>query len=96
MAAWYKVMRGAAFVNYASARSVFNSADKVGQFTVFNVGGDGYRVVVVIHSGGMGTHAFSRIVTKPSMRSCDSRPHSALPGTKGDAHIFRTAAISVR
>jgi len=49
MAAWYKVMRGAAFVNFASVRSVFNSADKVGQFTVFNVGGDGYRVVVAIH-----------------------------------------------
>lgn len=48
MAAWYKVMRGAAFANFAAVRSVFNSADKVGQFTVFNVGG-GYRVVVAIH-----------------------------------------------
>ena len=49
MAAWYKVMRGAAFANFAAVRSVFNSADKVGQFTVFNVGGGGYRVVVAIH-----------------------------------------------
>jgi len=49
LAAWYKVMRGAAFANFAAVRSMFNSADRVGQFTVFNVGGGGYRVVVAIH-----------------------------------------------
>src|SRR5450759_3309054 len=49
MAAWYKVMHGAMFANFASVRSVFNSADKVDRFTVFNVGGEGYRVVAAIH-----------------------------------------------
>lgn len=49
MAAWYKVVCGATFANFAAVRSVFNSADKVGRFTVFNVGGEGYRVVVAIH-----------------------------------------------
>lgn len=49
MAAWYKVMPGATFANFASVRSVFNSADKVDRFTVFNVGGEDYRVVVAIH-----------------------------------------------
>ena len=49
MAAWYKVMHGATFANFASVRSVFNSADKVDRFTVFNVGGEGYRVVTAIH-----------------------------------------------
>ena len=49
MAAWYKVIRGATFTNFAAVRSVFNSTDKVGKFTVFNVGGQGYRVVVAIH-----------------------------------------------
>ena len=49
MAAWYKVMHGTRFANFAAVRSVFNSADKVGKFTVFNVGGQGYRLVVAIH-----------------------------------------------
>lgn len=49
MAAWYKVMCGAKFANFSAVRAVFNSADKVGRFTVFNVGGGGYRVVVAIH-----------------------------------------------
>ena len=33
----------------AAVRATFNSADKVGDFTVFNVGGEGYRVVAAIH-----------------------------------------------
>ena len=49
MTAWYKVMHRATFANFGSVRSVFNSADKVDRFTVFNVGGEGYRVVVAIH-----------------------------------------------
>jgi len=49
LAAWHKVMHGAKPANFSSVRSIFNSADKVGQFTVFNVGGHGYRVVVAIH-----------------------------------------------
>ena len=49
MAAWYKVVEGAAFRNFAAVRATFNSADKVGDFTVFNVGGEGFRVVAAIH-----------------------------------------------
>lgn len=49
MAAWFKVVEGAVFQNFAAVRAAFNSADKVGQFTVFNVGGEGYRVVAAIH-----------------------------------------------
>jgi mRNA interferase HigB len=49
MAAWYKVICGTMFANFAAVRSAFNSADKVGRFTVFNVGGEGYRVVAAIH-----------------------------------------------
>jgi mRNA interferase HigB len=33
----------------AAVRATFNSADKVDKFTVFNVGGGGYRVVTAIH-----------------------------------------------
>ena len=49
MAAWFKVMEGATFPNFAAVRATFNSADKVDKFTVFNVGGGGYRVVTAIH-----------------------------------------------
>jgi len=49
MAAWFKVVEGATFPNFAAVRATFNSADKVGDFTVFDVGGEGYRVVAAIH-----------------------------------------------
>ena len=49
MAAWFKVVKGASFQNFAAVRATFNSADKVGDFIVFNVGGEGYRVVTAIH-----------------------------------------------
>ena len=49
MAAWYKAIQGATFGNFAAVRSVFNSADRVDQFTVFNVGGQGYRIMAAIH-----------------------------------------------
>lgn len=49
MTAWFKVMEGAMFPNFGAVRATFNSADKVDRFTVFNVGGGGYRVVTAIH-----------------------------------------------
>jgi mRNA interferase HigB len=49
MSAWYKVVENAEFTNFASVRETFNSADRVEQFVVFNVGGDGFRVVTAIH-----------------------------------------------
>lgn len=49
MAAWFKVMENAVCANFAAVRAIFNSADKVGRYTVFNVGGQGYRVVTAIH-----------------------------------------------
>ena len=49
MSAWFKVVDTALFPNFAAVKAAFNSADKVGGLTVFNVGGDGYRVVASIH-----------------------------------------------
>jgi len=48
MCAWYKVVDSAEFTNFASVRETFNSADRVGQFVIFDVGG-GFRVVTAIH-----------------------------------------------
>ena len=49
MTAWFDVVEGAAFTHFAAVRSTFNSADTVRPYTIFNVGGDGYRVVTAIH-----------------------------------------------
>ena len=38
MAAWFKVVSSAAFTKFADVRRTFNSADRVGEFVVFDVG----------------------------------------------------------
>jgi mRNA interferase HigB len=48
MAAWFKVVSGAAFTKFADVKRTFNSADRVGKFVVFDVGA-GFRIVTVIH-----------------------------------------------
>jgi mRNA interferase HigB len=48
MAAWFKVVSSASFTKFADVKRTFNSADRVGDFVVFDVGA-GYRIVSVIH-----------------------------------------------
>jgi len=48
MTAWFRVVSSAAFSRFADVRQTFNSADRVGDFVVFDVGA-GYRIVTVIH-----------------------------------------------
>ena len=48
MAAWFKVVSGTAFTKFADVRRTFYSADRVGEFVVFDVGA-GFRTVTVIH-----------------------------------------------
>lgn len=49
MSAWFKVIEKSTCTNFAAVRAIFNSTDKVGGYTVFNVGGQGYRVITAIH-----------------------------------------------
>lgn len=42
-------MRKETFTNFAHLRATFPSADLVGVFTVFNIGGNNYRLIAVIH-----------------------------------------------
>ena len=49
MSAWFKVIEKSTCANFAAVRAIFNSADKVGNYTVFNVGGQGFRVIAAIH-----------------------------------------------
>ena len=46
---WYKVARKAEWEKFADVRETFGSADQVGKFTVFNIGGNKYRLIAVIH-----------------------------------------------
>jgi mRNA interferase HigB len=46
---WYQVARHAEWTNFAEVRQSFNSADVVGRFVVFDVGGNKFRLITVIH-----------------------------------------------
>jgi mRNA interferase HigB len=47
--AWHRVAERAAWESFADVRTVYPSADQVGRCTVFDIGGNKYRLVVVIH-----------------------------------------------
>ena len=49
LARWYGIVKTAVFQNFNEMRQVFPSADKVGNCTVFNIGGNKYRLIVAIH-----------------------------------------------
>ena len=46
---WYELMKTKDFTSFADLRSVFPSADHVGKLTVFNIGGNKYRLIVAIN-----------------------------------------------
>jgi len=45
---WYKVARAADWRNFAEVRQTYASADYVDPFTVFNIRGNKYRLIVHI------------------------------------------------
>jgi mRNA interferase HigB len=47
--AWHRVAERAAWGCFADARRVYAHADQVGRCTVFNIGGNKFRLVVVVH-----------------------------------------------
>lgn len=47
--AWRKLIERNSFAGYADLRRVFNSVDKVGNFFVFNIAGNRYRLIAAIH-----------------------------------------------
>ena len=49
MAIWYSIMSRTDLGSFAELKRVFGSVDKVGKFTVFDVGGNKYRLVAAIH-----------------------------------------------
>lgn len=46
---WYKIVDQTDFQSFVELRQTFPSADNVGDLTVFNVGGNKYRLIASIH-----------------------------------------------
>ena len=46
---WYTIVSKTDFGSFAELKRVFGSVDKVGKFTVFDIGGDKYRLIAAIH-----------------------------------------------
>ena len=47
--AWYRIMERGAFADFNTLRATFASADYLDGLTVFNVGGNKYRLIAAIH-----------------------------------------------
>jgi mRNA interferase HigB len=46
---WYQVARQAHWQRFTDVRAFYSSADQVGKFTIFNIAGNKYRLITVIH-----------------------------------------------
>jgi len=47
--AWFKIVNATRYVGYNALKATFASIDKVGDKIVFNIGGNKYRLITVIH-----------------------------------------------
>ena len=47
--AWRKIIESRDFSNFADLKATFNATDKVGEYYVFDIGGNKYRIVSAIH-----------------------------------------------
>jgi mRNA interferase HigB len=49
LVAWFHLMERSSFAELAAVKRTFGAADYVAPYTIFDVGGNKYRLVVVIH-----------------------------------------------
>ncbi len=47
--AWRRIMEDGSFTGFADVKRAFNATDKVGDYCVFDIGGNKYRLIVAIH-----------------------------------------------
>lgn len=45
---WYRIVKNEIFYNFMDVKKIFPSADSVGNFVVFNIGGNKYRLIAYI------------------------------------------------
>lgn len=46
---WYRIIKKSEILNFSQLREIFPSADKVDNFTVFNIGGNKIRLIAALH-----------------------------------------------
>lgn len=46
---WRKIAEATIFTSYSNLRSSFKATDRVGDYYVFDIGGNKYRIVTAIH-----------------------------------------------
>jgi mRNA interferase HigB len=46
---WYTIAKKATWANFSELRSDFQTADQVGHYTIFDIGGNQYRLVTDIY-----------------------------------------------
>jgi mRNA interferase HigB len=46
---WYRIMKTQRFSSFVALKELFPSADQVSNKTVFNIGGNKYRLIAAIH-----------------------------------------------
>ncbi len=46
---WYKIVEQTNFASFDELRATFPSADQVGDWIVFNIGGNKYRLIASVH-----------------------------------------------
>jgi mRNA interferase HigB len=47
--AWRRIVETGSFADFAAIKRTFNAVDKVGNYHVFNIGGNKFRLVAAIH-----------------------------------------------
>jgi mRNA interferase HigB len=49
LAVWYAIMSRTDFGSFAELKRVYGSVDKVGKYTVFDIGGNKFRLIAAVH-----------------------------------------------
>ncbi len=47
--AWFRIIKGSRYKSFNHLRETFRTADKVQDRVVFNIGGNKYRLITVVH-----------------------------------------------
>ncbi len=47
--AWFRVVTKSEFPHFAALRATFGSVDAAGDYVVFDIGGNKYRIIAAIH-----------------------------------------------
>jgi mRNA interferase HigB len=49
LARWFKIVERSNYESFDELRETFPSADKFGKWVIFNIGGNKYRLITMIH-----------------------------------------------